>query len=370
VWQQQAQLFGTNGAFGDNFGYSVAISDNGNTALIGVHQDNLVPNADPGSAYVFVRTGNTWAKQIELTIPGGQASENIGYNVALSGDGNTALLGARIADQQKGYCAVFYRSGTIWNLQSKLTASNAQQGDIFGSSLSLSYDGNTALIGAPEKQIGANPAHGAVYAFKRNGNSWTEQNQFSNTNPQPEDDFGRAVSLSHNGNWGLIGCSARTYGMNIRQGAAYLFRNTGTNWVQEAELLPGAEAGANNYTGQSVALSGDGITALVGAHNNDVDSSDAQGSAWVFDLSQLVKVKEGPAFTSVKIYPTVTEGPAYIDTDQKIERVRAFGNSGIALPLRYFNNRIDLRGLPSGWYVLEVKTVNKIYYGRVFKSGP
>src|SRR5581483_8571272 len=93
TWTQQAELTASNGAVEDYFGY-VTISGDGSTALIGAWNKTIGQNAGQGAAYVFVRNGNTWTQQAELTASDGAVNDTFGAAVALSGDGSTAFVGA------------------------------------------------------------------------------------------------------------------------------------------------------------------------------------------------------------------------------------------------------------------------------------
>ena len=130
------------------FGYSVALSGDGNTALIGGPDDKT----NVGAAWVFTRSGSTWTQQgpkLTATDESGQGS--FGGSVALSGDGNTALIGGPDDKTNVGAAWVFTRSGSTWTQQGpKLTASDGEGPGFFGDSVALSADGDTALIGAPE----------------------------------------------------------------------------------------------------------------------------------------------------------------------------------------------------------------------------
>ena len=127
------------------FGLAVALSADGDTALIGAPQDD----SGRGAAWVFTRSGTTWTQQgPKLTGAGASEHAQFGEVVALSGDGNTALVGARHDEGNTGAAWVFTRSGSTWTQQGeKLTGAEEVEEGRFGSSVALSEDGNTALIG-------------------------------------------------------------------------------------------------------------------------------------------------------------------------------------------------------------------------------
>ena len=163
---QQAKLASVVGVGGDFFGSSVALSSNGNTALIGARGVDVGKDWDQGAGYVFTQGGSGWSQQAKLMAADAAAEDRFGSSAALSSDGNTALIGAFYAkvggnrDQGAGY--VFTRSGTSWSQQAKLAAADGVWADHFGWSTALSSDGNTAFISACA-MYAAN--HGAGYVF-------------------------------------------------------------------------------------------------------------------------------------------------------------------------------------------------------------
>ncbi|HKC25034.1 MAG TPA: FG-GAP repeat protein, partial [Thermoanaerobaculia bacterium] len=140
------KLVGTGvvGSSGAQQGFSVAISKDGSTALVGGPFDN----ANVGAAWVFVRQGGAWTQQHKLLASDSVGTAWQGASVALSADGNTAIVGGPNDNSNIGAAWVFTRSGTTWTQQQKLVANNAVGGAHQGYSVALSSDGSTALVGA------------------------------------------------------------------------------------------------------------------------------------------------------------------------------------------------------------------------------
>ena len=141
-WEFQQKLLASDGVGGDNFGVSVSISSDGSTAIVGAHNKSSIT----GAAYVFTRTESTWTQQAKLVAGDAYTSDRFGVSVSISSDGSTALIGAYSKSSWTGAAYVFTRSGTAWTQQQKLTASDGVGGDNFGIYVSLSSDGNTALV--------------------------------------------------------------------------------------------------------------------------------------------------------------------------------------------------------------------------------
>jgi len=271
AWEEKAKLVGK-GASGDaEQGNSVALSANGETALVGGHVDA----AGVGAAWVFTGSGSSWSQQGKKLVGAHGAEPTIeqGTSVALSGDGNTALIGGPSAEKEKGAVWVFTRASSTWREQAKLPAGTGvgeKTGQ--GQSVALSADGNTALVGGP----GEDEATGAAWVFVRSGEAWSQQGGelLGEDATLKEAQVGHGVSLSENGNTAVLG----GYHDDVSVGAAWAFVRSGSTWGEQEKLVGTGSVGGFPTQGSSVALSGDGFTALVGGAG---DNSEV-GAAWVF----------------------------------------------------------------------------------------
>ena len=281
-WGQVKKIITSDGAAGDTFGWSVALG--GDTALVGAYQDDD-NGSNSGSAYILERDQggvDNWGEVKKLTASDGAVDDWFGYAVALYGD--TALVGAYADDDDGGYSGSAYlferdQGGTgNWGQVKKIIASDGAGGDKFGGSIVLS--GDTALVGAVgDDDNGSNS--GSVYLFERDlggVDNWGEVKKLTASDGAAGDIFGNAVALS--GDTALVG--ARLDDDNgADSGSAYLFeRDLGgaDNWGQVKKLTASAGA-AGEFYGFAVALSGD--TALVGAEW-DTDN----GSVYVLERNQ------------------------------------------------------------------------------------
>ena len=170
-WVQQEVLADANGAAKDWFGYSMAISKDGNTLAIGAVYADVSGKADQGNVLVYARSGSAWTLQETLIGKAGAAGDVFGVSVALSADGNTVAVGAAGADvgnvSDQGSASVFVRSGAQWSLQQVLTVVGGETKANYGSSLSLSSDGDTLAVGGP------NAGKGSVVVFSRANGTWS-----------------------------------------------------------------------------------------------------------------------------------------------------------------------------------------------------
>jgi hypothetical protein len=249
-----------------------------------------------GAVYVFTRSATTWSEQQTFAGTNSDTNDRFGGAVALSTDGNTLAVGARLEDSSStgvnstpnegaansGAAYVFTRSGTLWSQQAYIKASNTGASDAFGRSVALSGDGNTLAVGAPEEDSGttginstpneAGTDSGAVYVFVRSAGAWSQQAYIKSSSTGAGDLMGDVVSLSTDGNTlavSAFGEDGSALGINgapneaaMESGAAYVFTRSAT-WSQQA-YVKAKNSEAFDAFG-AVALSGDGNTLAVGA---------------------------------------------------------------------------------------------------------
>jgi hypothetical protein len=288
TWTQQQKLTASDPEDSALFGIAVAMSSDGNTAIVGARAEDTSPNTDNGAAYVFTRSGSVWSQQAKLLASDSESNALFGCAVALSADGNTAIIGARREDTSpsadNGAAYVFTRSGVTWSEQQKLTASDAASDDFFGTSVALSSNGNTAIIGAIGEDTSPSVQNGAAYVFTRSGSTWTEQQKLTANDLASSDQFGISVALSSNGDTAVVGADLEDTSPTLSNGAAYVFTRSGSTWTQQQKLLASDPNTDDNF-GRSVAVSADGNIAVVGAYSETTPPYLNNGAAYVFTRS-------------------------------------------------------------------------------------
>ncbi|MHC4647274.1 MAG: FG-GAP repeat protein [Planctomycetota bacterium] len=329
-WSQQAKLLASDGAASDYFGGSVSIS--GDYAILGAHGDDDNGSMS-GSAYIFKRSGTSWSEEAKLLASDGADDDRFGCSVSVSG--TTALVGAYNDDDNGSYSGsayIFKRSGTNWNEQAKLLASDGAIGDAFGGSVSIS--GDHAIVGAKRDDDNGTDS-GSAYIYQSfpeiHGTKWhdidvdgrfvedTDEGErgmqgwliYIDENENGQFDAGEPSDITDaNGNYVLIAPAAgtwlvaeevrscweqtwpggeETYSVTLEAGedaAGYNFGNARPTeihpsaWEQEEQdKLLGSDGAAGDYFGYSVSVSGN--YAVVGAHSDD-DNGSNSGSAYIF----------------------------------------------------------------------------------------
>ena len=266
----QTKLIADDGVTEQQFGGSLAFS--GNTLLIGATSSFI--GVSP-AVYVFERQldGITWL-QVNKILPPAGSNFGFGTAISLSDDGMTLLIGNDNDNIRQAYIYKREVSGTTWSLAATLNASDETTDNLFGDSLVLTGDGNTAIIGAPRAEVSSIKT-GAVYIFEQQGESWSQVYKLSADDGLSGDSFGTAVAFS--GDTILIGASLRDEVANA-SGAAYIFeRQSNGSWLQTAKLFA-TDGQEHDIFGHSVALSGD--TALIGQPD---DEETRPGWVYVFE---------------------------------------------------------------------------------------
>ncbi|MDB4953883.1 MAG: Integrin alpha beta-propellor repeat protein [Myxococcales bacterium] len=321
VGRSETYLKPSNAPIGQEFGWSLAMSEDGSTLAVGAWTESSaatgingnqadVSELGSGAVFVFTRVGATWTQQAYVKASNTGTYDQFGTSVALSADGSTLAVGAfaeasaatgingNQADNsasQSGAVYVFTRAGATWNQQAYVKASNTNVSDRFGWCVALSSDGNTLAVGASLEAsaatgVGGNQADnsavsaGAVYVLTRAGTAWTQQAYVKASNTNANDQFGKNLALSSDGNTLAVGAtheSSAAIGVNgnqsdnslVESGAVYVFTRAGTTWSQQA-YVKASNPGSIDSFGASVAVSSDGNTLAIGAA---LESSAATG---------------------------------------------------------------------------------------------
>ncbi|MDX1958059.1 MAG: putative Ig domain-containing protein [Leptospiraceae bacterium] len=313
-WVQEAYLKAPNNDSNDQFGNSVAISND--TIVVGAWQEDSTQTTitngttastdntrlNSGAAYVFKRTGEIWLQEAYIKPSNTKTGDEFGVSVSISGD--TIVVGAKREDSNQttitngstasadfsmanpGAAYVFRRNGTIWSQEAYLKAPNVSDNDDYGVSVAISAD--TIIVGASNEDSNQSTItngttassneslieSGAAYVYKRIGSIWTQEAFLKAPNVSGSTFFGEEVSvfndtivvnsLGERSNQTTItnGTTASSNFSAPSAGAAYVFKRTTSVWVQEAYLKP-SNVEAGDFFGTSVSVSGDRI--VVGA---------------------------------------------------------------------------------------------------------
>ncbi|HXC04277.1 MAG TPA: T9SS type A sorting domain-containing protein, partial [Bacteroidia bacterium] len=188
-------------------------------------------NHQAGAVWIYTRLGNTWTQQgSKITATGANGAAYLGESVALSSDGTTLLAGADGDSSNAGAAWVFTSSGGIWTQQGNKLVGTGTIGHTWqGIAVALSADGNTALVGGDNDHVQA----GATWLYTRSGGVWTQQgNKLVGTGASDPAYQGNALALSATGNTAIIGGFNDQHG----KGAVWIFDSVSTAGIEEYTL--------------------------------------------------------------------------------------------------------------------------------------
>jgi hypothetical protein len=268
VWTQQDKLVGTTSATGQLQGYSVSLSNDGNTLAVG----GIGDSSFTGATWIFTRSAGVWTQQDKLVGATSVTGQRQGTSVSLSSDGNTLAVGGPNDSTVTGATWIFTRSAGVWTQQgSKLVGATSATFQYQGRSVSLSSDGNTLAVGG----MGDSSNTSATWIFTRSAGVWTQQgSKLVGATSATGQYQGSSVSLSSDGNTLAVG----GYGDSGNIGATWIFMRSAGSWTQQGSKIIGTTSAANQYQGYSVSLRGN--TLAVGGEG---DSSNT-GATWVFTV--------------------------------------------------------------------------------------
>lgn len=271
-WHYRQQIVGQDTSFGDKFGLAVAISGDGNTMAVGARNHN----GGQGAVYVYLRENDVWTFQSKLVPADVSGNEYFGASLALSYSGNTIAVGGYGKNLSVGSVRIWIRTEGVWGFQQEFSGNDPVSGSQFGYSVALSSNGSVCAVGAP----GKSSLVGAGYIYGYSNGVWSQKQKLvrttSDTAETDKARFGSSITLSGNGDICVVGAEQKS----SYAGAAYVFSKTDTNWVQKHKLSS-VNPATQDWFGSAAVLSSDGSTCAVGAWLKEGTKVD-QGAAYVF----------------------------------------------------------------------------------------
>ena len=271
------------------FGGAVSLSGDGSTVAIGAP----VLGAGGGSGYVriFENIGGTWTQQ-GSDIDGEAADDWCGHSVSLSNDGRTVAIGAPENDgngSNAGHVRVYKNISGTWTQQG-LDIDGEAAGDRAGHSVSLSGDGSTLAIGVPEGF-----PDGYVMIYKYISSTWKLMEPHIDGEGRH---FGRSVSLSSDGSTVAIGApSSEGFIPNIKTGYVRIYKNISGNWIQQGKEIVGGDTTGVLLFGRSVSLSSDGSAVAIGAPREGIESIVGLAGGGVYKNISGTWTQQGGSFS-------------------------------------------------------------------------
>lgn len=273
-------------------GHAVAISRDGLTMAVGS------PAGYDGNGFVTVFTRQStsidWVQERVIGPSTTATMGGFGYDVDLSADGNTLVVGIPYWDvssgsQNNGRAAAYFRSEGEWSDPYLIKRNlSPAAGDQFGTSVAVSADGKRAVIGAPLVDDSGRTNIGRVSFFEFDGAVWRDK--FTTLNQSPAraagEKFGYAVDINDAGTLAVVGAPEHD-GTVAKAGlAAVMYRLGDGTWATHSWLIDqNANTTSNGEApkfGVSVSLSGDGRVLAIGSRGEDVSGKNDSGAVNVY----------------------------------------------------------------------------------------
>ncbi|MHA2936738.1 hypothetical protein ACXJY6_00425 [Vibrio sp. RC27] len=333
----------------DAFGYSVALSADGNTLAVGAFLEDGDEDTvrDSGAVYIFRYANDRWTQVAYLKASNAGQEDYFGWSLALSSDGSTLAVGAYFEDNEStgvqsevtgndttdskdsGAVYLFSDVSGSWIQTAYIKASNTWKNDRFGWSLALNADGSILAVAANLEDNGATGVQnngsditdsgtalnsGAVYLFSDVSGSWAQTAYLKASNSEQGDQFGRSVALSSDGKTLAVGSFREDNSTSVLDndvtdfvsgveadvkdyGAVYLFvSDENGNWAQDA-YIKASNIGASDLFGYSVSLNSNGTRLAVAAHH---EGSSVNGI--VTDITEQMTYDNDDAVKSGAVY--------------------------------------------------------------------
>jgi len=262
----------------DFFGSTVSISSDGKRVAIGA-ANNTGNGNSAGHVRIYEWTGSTWV-QLGADIDSEAAGDESGFSVSISSEGNRVAIGAPGNDgngNYSGHVRIYEWTVSNW-VQLGADIDGEAAGDESGESVSISSDGNRVAIGAPYNDGNGNYS-GHVRIYEWTGSNWKQMG--TDIDGEAIDDrSGTSVSMSSDGNRVAIG-APNNDGNGDNTGHVRIYEWTGNNWVQLGVDIDGEAA--VDLSGKSVSISSDGKRVAIGASANDGNGIQA-GHVRLFSL--------------------------------------------------------------------------------------
>ena len=271
-----AALSAFDGAAGDNF--SRAIDMSGSTIVVGAPGDQD-KGEDSGSVYLYEFFLGSWFFTAKLTAPLGDAFDRFGRSVAI--DGDLLAVGAPTDSTQSvggGVVYVFRRISGTWFFEVRLLPSAPGLRANFGQAVAVDEATNTVAVGAPFKDSPGEEDSGSVFVFRRTGSVWQEETRLQASDDREDDQFGFSVDIE--GNRLMAGAPGDdlTF-IGTISGAVYYFERSGSVWIERQKLKP-SPSGSNDFFAWDLDL--DGRRLIVSAEGQSAAFVfRRQGSTWI-----------------------------------------------------------------------------------------
>jgi len=333
-------------------GWSVSLSSDGSLVAIGIYNYSENGLSLSGAVQVYENVSGVWS-QVGNDIDGEAMFDQSGTAISLSSNGNIIAIGANRNDgngENAGHVRVYENISGVWT-QMGSDIDGEDPNDELGKSLSLSSNGNILAIGT-YKEVSPGIRSGHVRVYENTAGVWTQigsdiDGEFIN------DEFGSSISLSSNGDIVAIG-APKNNGSAFDSGSVRIFKNISGVWTQFGSDIDGESF--NDQSGSSVSLSSDGNVVAIGAYRNDANGIDS-GHVRLYDLTTTLS-SDDFVLNEINIYPNPVTDVIRLNlnsADYTIYYMNLYNYLGHFIK-GTIKSSLDVSEISSGIYLFEVIT--------------
>ena len=284
TWILEAEITASDRATNDYFGVAVCLDGTGSRLAIGAHGKD-VSSADNGKVYIYTRSGSVWTEETTIVAADRAVNDYFGAGLCLDSAGSRIAIGAFGKDVSgtvdAGQVYIYTRAGSIWTLESTITAYDKVASDYFGISMTFDDGCSRIAIGAFNKAVGGVAGAGKVYVFVRAGTTWTLEAELSASDKATSDNFGTEVALDDTGTRLIVGANGKDVSGLTDAGKIYTYTRVGSVWT-EVLTITASDKAATDQFGAAISLANDASLMAVGAYSRDVSGLTNAGQVYLF----------------------------------------------------------------------------------------
>lgn len=295
----------------------LSLSAHGHTAVLAADEASVSAASNAGITYIYSDASGSWNQTAMIKDPDASSGDFFGYPVAVSGDGQSVLIGSQAAvnGQISAGKAYFYTlANGAWTMTHEFDDPAATGNDYFGDGgVSLSSDGKTAAISA----YGANSSQGEIYLYSDASGSWVQTQAITDPDATTSDYFGFPVELSENGQNLVAGSEASVNGLSAA-GKAYFYTLANGTWTKAHEFDDPNPTASDYFGSYDVAISDDGETAFFAAYNKTVNGKGGAGEAYIYQSPDDISLALSASPTKVTAGQSVTLDATVTNNDAAV----------------------------------------------------
>ena len=245
-WKKDQTLYGSLTSANDQFGYSVALSNE--RLVVGANLEDPDGNVNAGAVFSFncehvhfysslsssissKSSSSSSRSSSSISSYSSSSSSRSSSSKSSSSSSKSSSSKSSSKSSSSSELPTYLSMDEVVEISGSLT-NQSFSNDAFG--FSVADDGENIFVGAPGQDFSGAVDSGAAYVFSGSEGSWTETQALSSPNSEFEGGFGSVVKADDG--WLLIGACSETVSGNAKAGRAYLYKNVSGEFVLDQEM--------------------------------------------------------------------------------------------------------------------------------------